>query len=194
MDRRLAALALLAAASLSRAASATEGWDGRDPPGGLRKALAEGTAAAGGREVPATLRIQCHPAQDGALCIALKIEDSATLAGFAFDAFEGPDAPARGQRLLDARIGSGDGAVSVGASVEGRIAEDPATAFVLELCGGNRGASDAASLAQAIASGAGDVEILVRQPAGGGELRARFPGDREGGAVSRALRGCWKAE
>jgi hypothetical protein len=192
---RTAPLAVALALALPQAARASEGWDLRAGPGGQHKAVAEGSATTPDGEVPAGLRVQCREGRDGTLCVGLKIEEQVAQPRFDYGAFEGPDARARGQRLLSARVGAGDAAVVVEAALEGHFAADPPTAFLFEVCAANRGPSDAATLARAIAEGAGEVELSVRPPGeGGGELRARFPADRPGGAVSRALRGCWRPE
>jgi hypothetical protein len=188
------ALAFALALSLSHVARATEGWDLRVGPGGLHKAVAEGTATTLDGDVPAALRVQCRAGRDGSLCVGLKVEEQAS-PRFDYRAFEGPDAPARGQRLLSARVGAGDAAVGIDAAPEGHFADDPPTAFVFEVCAANHGASDAATLARAIAEGGAGVELVVRHPSeGGGEVRARFPADRPGGAVSRALQDCWRPD
>ena len=183
----------LALAALAVPALGAGPWSFHKTPHGLRKAVADGRAETPGASVAAMLRVQCQPGDGGELCVSLKVEEAQGHPGFDFAAFEGPQAPTRGQRLLSARAGAAEGGLSFDAAVEGHWTSEPPGSFSFDLCAANRGESDAARLAQAIAAGAGEVELAVRSPAGDGrEIRARFPADAQDHAVEEALRSCWR--
>src|SRR4030095_3930673 len=149
------------------APASAESWDYHEGPTGIRRALASSRAELPDGSSAALLRVQCRPDADGALCVSLKVEGAEANRSFDFAAFEGPDAPARGQRLLSAHWNTGAEPASLEAALSGSFVPEPKGAFLFELCAANPGASEAATLAQALASARGEIEIRGRRAVGG---------------------------
>lgn len=159
--------------------------------GGRRRAIADGRAATPDGVVPAILRVACQSGDGGSVCVALKVEDTPHVPSFDFAAFGRSDAPAARERLWSTRVGTGAAAKTIEARASGHFAKDPPGAFLFEVCGPNRGASEAAAIAYAIATGTGEIEISIAYPARDGHaIQARFPDDSIDETIAEALRGC----
>jgi hypothetical protein len=179
-------LALAPCAALPRATRAEGHWTA-DSLGGAGRATIDGRAETPDGVVPAVVKVTCRGGIDASVCVALKVEDAATVASFDFSAFAGEGAKAAGLPLFSGRVG----AVAVDGPVSGREAPDPPGSFLFEFCGPSQGPSDAKKLAHAIAAGPGDVEIAIRHPAGDGRaIRAHVPADAPSGGVAGALKRC----
>jgi hypothetical protein len=185
--RMLATLVALAlSAALPRGARAEGHWTA-DSLGGAGRATTDGRAETPDGVVPAVVKVTCRGGSDASVCVALKVEDAATVASFDFSAFAEPDAKAAALPLFSGRVG----AVAVEGPVSGREAPDPPGSFVFEFCGPGHGPSDAKKLAHAIAAGPAELEIAIRHPSGDGRaIRARVPADTPNGGVAGALKRC----
>lgn len=148
------------------------------------RATADARAETPDGVVPAIVKVTCR---GGAVCVAIKVEDTPHVASFDFAAFEGPDARAGALPLFSGRVGE----TAVEGPVAGRPADDPPGSFVFEFCAPDRGPSQAKTLAHAIAAGPGDLELAIAHPARDGRaIRTRIPADAPDGDVSRALKRC----
>jgi hypothetical protein len=84
-------------------------WRYEETKGGDRSLLAATTADVAGSSVPVRLTLAAgkdHPREQafGALSIVLSIDAPASLKGFHFDDFEGPDAVIRDRKLMHVRL------------------------------------------------------------------------------------------
>jgi hypothetical protein len=131
-------LALPLCAAFPRVARAEGHWTA-DSLGGAGRATIDGRAETPDGVVPAVVKVTCRGGEDASVCVALKVEDAATVASFDFSAFAGEGAKAAGLPLFAGSIG----AVAVEGPVSGREAPDPPGSFLFEFCGPSRGPSDA---------------------------------------------------
>jgi hypothetical protein len=151
------------------------------------RATADARAETPDGVVPAVVKVTCRGGDDGSVCVAMKVEDTAHVASFDFAAFEGPDASAAKLPLFSGHVGE----IAVEGTASGRKVNDPPGSFLFEFCGPGRGPSGAKTLAHAIAAGPGEVELAIAHPARDGRaIRARVPADAPSGEVSRALKRC----
>jgi hypothetical protein len=189
MQRTLAAAAFALAFSCAVAAQDEPSWRGTVDENGLRRAEAIGRAKLGEAEVPARLELTCTTGQGGAVTWTLKLAPKAALAGFDFDAFEGPDA-ATGDRAL-ARLELDGGVLRTGfdTRVDGFV--PGADAFAFAFAAPANSASQAGLLAEAVDATTRAIRWTVRAPDDSGRaIVASIPAGGAAPVLRETMMGC----
>lgn len=190
-----ASLFLTAALAASAAAGPALGaatWHFAETANGLRSAStwAQGRTPSG--HVPMKLEVQCRPGPDGAATIIYSVRGAQNLRGFAFEDFEGPDAPATKRKLGTIRVVAMRRDVSVTTSFTGSFQPDGTFAFSLSapLVGRN----EVKWITDAIILGALLVVVTVQDPRDAKlRIHAQFQASSAAAPVTSTMDGCLAA-
>lgn len=187
MSARSTIRAICAVFTLVTASLATAVEHGIDDDG-VRYASWRGEARVAEASSAAELRLLCRPGADGALGWTLLIDAPERLSDFDFGAFDGPTAPARGQKLATLGLRGGLLAPTVDLAVNGsRRAHRFAFAFASEA----NAASNAALIAEAIGGATNRLTWVLSQIDEDAELlRADFDLTGSADPVRETLAGC----
>lgn len=170
-------------------------WQSDIDAHGIRSASTTGTATIGRTESAATLRYKCAPGRRGNSIWSLEIAHAdRAVAGFGFADFEGPDAPANGQRLSELALEGGLLQTRIKVAQTGYFAAEPPDTFVIESSSPAGQGGDLALLTDAIGPATGAITWSVqgaRDPEQ--RLDARFAGAGAGRAIGVARIGCGPA-
>jgi hypothetical protein len=173
-------------------AAATEGWQHAVDDNGLRRASAQGgvlmTAADGSTAAEmAELELRCRPGRDGSVAWRLVVPAGGVMAGFPFDTFEGPDAPAAATAATRLALEGGLLRTAFDARQSGyRIDADR---FAFEVVQAATASAEAALLADAIGTQTRALTYSVRAE-NGVRLEARFDAAGARAAVAETMLGC----
>jgi hypothetical protein len=177
-------LALWLASGIAHAS----GWQAQVDADGLRTASRTGEAQVGVAQTTATLTLQCRPGPDGKVGWLLAIDGSAGL-GFAFSAFDGPNAAAAARSLAAIEVTGGMLRPRVGGPVAGSY--DGIDRFVFAFSARGTTASQPALLADAIGSQSEQLEWRVTDfNAPDNVLTARFALDGAAPLLHETMMGC----
>lgn len=173
-------------------ASATEGWRHAVDDNGLRRASVQGgvlmTAADGSTAAElAELELRCRPGRDGSLAWRLVVPAGGVMAGFPFDDFEGPDAPAAARSA--SRLALEGGLLRTAFDTRQTGYRIGAGRYAFEVVQPANASAEAALLADAIGTQTRAVTWSVRAD-GGVRLEARFDAAGARAPVSETMLGC----
>lgn len=184
---RILALGLASAAS-PIAAAPESGIDGE----GVRFVAFAGEAAVDDARSPASLRLLCRPGADGAIGWSMTVREPSALSAFRFADFDGPEAPAREQKLATASVRGGAVAPELDVALNGLVQPDGAFAFAFGAPA--VGASTPALLADAIDDKASRLVIVVSQiDEDAPLLRGEFALDSAAAVTRETMLGCGPA-
>jgi hypothetical protein len=183
----------IAVALALHAGAATAAWEGAVNPHGLRTAVAPGVVTYNGKEVPASLKLQCAPGSNGSVLWEMSIEQSATLSDFGFDDYEGPDAIANDRKNNTTLTPEGGMLKTVVKATPSGYYTEPDT-FALSVSAKANESSDVALLAELVSPQTTEIVWDTRSLRGEGKsLVGRFPLDGATPVLRETMMGCGPA-
>jgi hypothetical protein len=155
----------------------------------LRTAQITSDGSANDRAIHTMLSVECSPGLGGTIGINYFVYNVKSAGSFNFNAFEGPDAPASSQKLVDIDVMTSHGTIKVKTSVSGSYAEYDIFRFGLYAM--NTGNSDVKRIAEALMKGANTIIITVhdmKNPAL--QLKTNFSALNASPVIEKTLKGC----
>jgi hypothetical protein len=141
------------------------------------------------------LSIQCYPGKRGYVAFDFAVRGAKSMKGFSFRDFEGPDAPARGKKLLTIIVQTEQNDIVIKTSVDGglsgELSEPDTFQFTFGLKGKTNG--DVSALIRAIVGGASSISITVEDNRDfGKKLHTVFPTTKSSDRVGQIMELCGK--
>ena len=165
--------------------------------GGQAPVTLRGQAATPSGPRVVTLNLRCSPDPNGTVSLELIVPGALRPAGFDFNPFEGPDAPAARERLTRLRVEGKTTSAEVTTRVAGWYGGETPGAFVFAASRSSQAPGDLGPFVDALARAGPRAKVTWTQSAygkAGGEITASFaldaPGQRQIGALAA---GCLKA-